>query len=246
MDGSSELRTTSWTLTQGYRRLRTFCSFCNVVCCFRTFAWPSSSFCGFCLVCGCVAFLFCCVCCCFLSVFGFVAFPFFSFCLLHFDSWMDALLFILFNAGGVCSPTLDYPSGLPGPGCYWCLPPYIDALCAAWLPCICLVCCLCFASALRVYCSTDDMEKTNTLKTKSKTIKTRKARQQNKCWVIPVLVSSFCPCCSASLFFFVASVFCKSLRMCFGAFLSVSVVGCVLWLWLLLSLWCLPWPLLLI
>ena len=80
-------------------------------------------------------------------------------------------------------------------------------------------------------------------KTKRKTTKGRKARQQNKCWVISVLVSSFCPCRSLCLSFFVASVFCVSFRMCFGAFLSVSVVGCVLWLWLLLSLWCLPWPL---
>ena len=32
-------------------------------------------------------------------------------------------------------PPLDYPSGLPGPGCYWCLPPSICASCAAWLPC---------------------------------------------------------------------------------------------------------------
>ena len=32
-------------------------------------------------------------------------------------------------------PPRDYPSGLPGPGCYWCLPPSICASCAAWLPC---------------------------------------------------------------------------------------------------------------
>ena len=33
---------------------------------------------------------------------------------------------------------IDYPSGLPGPGCYWCLPPSICTPCAAWLPCILL------------------------------------------------------------------------------------------------------------
>ena len=30
---------------------------------------------------------------------------------------------------------MDYSSGLPGPGCYWCLPPSICASCAASLPC---------------------------------------------------------------------------------------------------------------
>ena len=48
------------------------------------------------------------------------------------------------------------------------------------------------------------------------------------CWVVPVLVSLFCPCCSACLSVFcLLRFFCGSLRMCFGAVLSVSFVGCV-------------------
>ena len=48
---------------------------------------------------------------------------------------------------------MDYSSGLPGPGCYWCLPPSISASCAAWLPCNSAwsVGCTLF-SLLRVHC----------------------------------------------------------------------------------------------
>ena len=46
----------------------------------------------------------------------------------------------------------DYPSGLPGPGCYWCLPPSIGAPCAAWLPCgllgVLFVLCFCSSCSL--------------------------------------------------------------------------------------------------
>ena len=48
---------------------------------------------------------------------------------------------------------MDYSSGLPGRGCYWCLPPSISASCAAWLPCNSAwsVGCTLF-SLLRVHC----------------------------------------------------------------------------------------------
>ena len=56
------------------------------------------------------------------------------------------------QAGAFPPTPLEYPSGLPGPGCYWCLPPSLGAPCAAWLPCILLgllfVLCFCSSSSL--------------------------------------------------------------------------------------------------
>ena len=50
---------------------------------------------------------------------------------------------------------MDYSVGLPGPGCYWCLPPSICASCAAWLPCNSAgSVCGALLSLLRFHCGT--------------------------------------------------------------------------------------------
>ena len=96
MDGSSELRTTSWTLTQGFRRLRvpsafTLCYSVWIEFVLSSRLWPP---------------------------------PY------HSDVSHCPGYYSKEVGTGDCGsdpPTSpwDHPSGLPGPGCYWCLPPSI-------------------------------------------------------------------------------------------------------------------------